>query len=143
MRSAQIAADIDAYIAAAPADVQPLLETMRATIAKAAPDATEAIACGMPTYRLHGNLVHFAAFTHHIGFYPGPDAITIHADALGRYATTSKGTIQFPLDRPLPVALITKIVQHRVQVSVTKASVKAAASSQPKSSARKRGRSSR
>lgn len=111
------APDIDAYIAAAPAAVRPMLTLVRATIAKAAPHATEAISYRMPTFKLHGNLVHFAAFTHHIGFYPGSGAVDAFRDELGDFKT-SKGAIQFPLDRPMPVALITRITRHRVQASL-------------------------
>lgn len=141
MRSGTPAPDIDAYIASAPAALQEKLTKLRTTIAKAAPAATEAIAYGMPTFRLHGNLVHFAVFTKHIGFYPGPDAITTFAEELADVATTSKGAIQFPLDRPLPLALITKITKQRVQVNTAKAAAKTKAKAKAKpASARGAGR---
>ncbi len=126
MRSGKVAADIDAYIAAAPADVRDRLTKIRAIIAKAAPDATEVISYGMPTFRLHGILLHFAAFKHHISIFPGPTVIASHAIELAGYVT-SKGTIQLPLDRPLPVALIRAITKHRVQESITRAAAKQAA----------------
>jgi uncharacterized protein YdhG (YjbR/CyaY superfamily) len=125
MRGAPVAVDIDAYIAAAPATVRARLTKIRTIIAKAAQGATEAIVYGMPTFRLHGNLLHFAVFTHHIGLYPGPDAIAAHAADLVGYAT-SKGTIQFPLDRPLPVTLIAAIARHCVEARVAHAALKAA-----------------
>ncbi len=126
MRSGKVAADIDAYIAAAPADVRDRLTTIRAIIANVAPDAAEAISYGMPTFRLHGTLLHFAAFKRHISIFPGPDVIASHASELAGYVT-SKGTIQLPLDRPLPVALIRAITKHRVQENVTRAAAKQAA----------------
>lgn len=105
--------DIDAYIAGFPKDEQIILQKVRATIRKAAPKATEAISYGIPTFKLNGNLVHFGGFKYHIGFFPGSKAIEFFADELKKF-TTSKGTIQFPLDQPLPLVLITKIVKHRV-----------------------------
>lgn len=106
--------DVDAYIARFPPDVQARLARVRAAIRRAAPEASEAIKYGIPTFVLHGNLVHFAAFTRHVGLYPGPTAITHFADALSAY-TSSKGAVQFPFDAPLPLALITRIVRFRVR----------------------------
>lgn len=123
MRTSGTVPDIDAYIAAAPASVRPLLTLVRTTIAKAAPQAAEAISYRMPTFKLHGNLVHFAAFTHHIGFYPGSGAVEAFREELADFKT-SKGAIQFPLDRPMPVALITRITKHRVQASLASLAAK-------------------
>ena len=105
---------IDAYIAQFPDAVQELLQQLRETIRAAAPRAEEAIRYGMPTFRLNGNLVHFAAYAKHIGFYPTPSAITAFQKELAPYAS-SKGAVQFPLDRPLPLPLIRRIVRFRVR----------------------------
>ena len=117
------ATTIDEYIAGFPKDIQQLLKTMRSTIQKAAPKAEEAIKYAMPTYVLNGNLVHFAAFKNHIGFYPAPDGITSFKKELAIYKT-SKGAIQFPLDKPLPLGLIKEIVRYRVKMSEEKAKAK-------------------
>lgn len=111
---------IDEYIADFPRDVQPLLEKVRATIRKAAPDAKEAIKYMMPTYVLEGNLIHFAGYNHHIGLYPGSRPIEAFKDELTKYKT-SKGTIQLPLDKPIPVGLITKITKFCVKRNLEKA----------------------
>lgn len=118
-----IAKNIDAYIATFPEEVQPLLHDIRNTIKKAAPKAEEAIKYAMPTFVLHGNLVHFAAYKNHIGFYPAPAAIIAFEKELVAYKT-SKGAIQFPLDKKLPVGLITKIVKYRVAQNKEKAEAK-------------------
>ncbi|MBX7259052.1 MAG: DUF1801 domain-containing protein [Candidatus Hydrogenedentes bacterium] len=110
---------IDSYIAAQPGEVQPLLQALRSTIQKQAPDAEEAIAYGMPTFRLNGNLVHFAACANHIGFYPTPSAICEFQESLSKYKT-SKGAIQFPIDKKLPLALIGKMVRFRVKENLAK-----------------------
>lgn len=104
---------IDAYIATFPADIQKLLTSMRTTIQKAAPDAEEAIKYGIPTFVLNGNLVHFAAFKHHIGFYPGAQGIADFKKELSQYKG-AKGSVQFPFGEPLPLALVTRIVKYRV-----------------------------
>jgi uncharacterized protein YdhG (YjbR/CyaY superfamily) len=114
---------IDDYIAEFPKDVQILLEQVRTTIRKAAPEAKEAISYQIPTFTLNGNLVHFAAFRHHIGFYPGPSGIREFADPLSSYKG-AKGSVQFPLDKPLPLSLITRIVKFRVKEARAKATVK-------------------
>ena len=106
-------ATIDDYIDAFPADVQSRLRKLRSTIRRAAPQATERIAYRIPTFYLNGNLVHFAAFERHIGFYPGPSGIAAFRDELAKYKT-AKGSIQFPHDEPLPLALVAKIVKFRV-----------------------------
>ncbi|MGH7968407.1 MAG: iron chaperone [Limisphaerales bacterium] len=109
-------ATIDDYIASFPAKVCMLLKKMRATIRKAAPSAEEAISYRIPTFKLNGNLVHFAAFKSHIGFYPTSSGIAHFKDQLGGYKH-SKGAIQFPLDRPIPYGLVTRIVKFRVKES--------------------------
>lgn len=111
---------IDEYIAAFPADVQAILQKMRETIRKAAPGSTEAISYQMPTFKLHGNLVHFAAFKSHIGFYPIPSGIAKFKKELAPYPH-GKGSVQFPLDRPIPYELIARIVKFRVKESLEKA----------------------
>jgi uncharacterized protein YdhG (YjbR/CyaY superfamily) len=105
---------VDAYIAAQPSGVRALLDLMRATIRKAAPDAEEAMKYGIPTFVLGENLVHFAAARRHIGFYPTPSAITAFAKELSRYRS-SKGAVQFPLDQRLPLGLVGRIVRFRVK----------------------------
>ncbi|WP_276484144.1 iron chaperone [Paraflavitalea pollutisoli] len=113
--SAKKATNIDAYIAAFPEAVQQLLQTIRTTIQAEVPDAKEAIAYDMPTFKLDGrNLVHFAAFKQHIGFYPAPTGVASFEQALSVYKT-GRGSVQFPLDKPLPLALIKRMVQHEVK----------------------------
>lgn len=111
--------DIDEYIAAFPADVQDLLEQMRQTIHEAAPDAEEAISYQMPTFRLNGNLVHFAAFKNHIGFYPAPSGIEAFAEEIAPYFG-GKGSLQFPKDKPIPYDLVSRIVRYRVEENLAK-----------------------
>jgi uncharacterized protein YdhG (YjbR/CyaY superfamily) len=106
--------NIDEYIAAFSPEVQAILEKIRATIKKAAPKAEEKISYQIPTFALHGNLVHFAAFKQHIGFYPpvrGDEQLVKEASP---YAN-AKGNLRFPLDQRIPYALITKIVKARVR----------------------------
>lgn len=108
-------ADIEIYIRAYPAAIQALLRSMRKTIQSAAPKATEDIKYGMPTFILDGkNLVHFAAFKSHIGFYPAPSGIAAYKKQLEKYKT-SKGAIQFPFNQPLPLGLVRAITQYRVK----------------------------
>lgn len=114
---------IDEYIAGFPAEVQEKLRAMRATIHAAAPDATEKISYMMPTFFLNGNLVHFAAFQKHIGFYPAPRGIEQFKDELSRYKG-AKGSVQFPLDQPLPLDLIDRIVRFRAEENRGKAGAK-------------------
>jgi len=111
---------IDEYIASCPADVQKRLQEMRAAIKSAAPQAAEKISYQMPTFFLNGNLVHFAAFKNHIGFYPTPSGISSFAKELAKYES-AKGSVQFPLDKPLPLTLIKKIVKFRVGENLAKA----------------------
>lgn len=114
---------IDAYIAAFPADVQQLLESMRATIRAEAPNAEECIGYGIPTFKLKGNLVHFAAFKNHIGFYPGASGVAFSQEELSRFKS-AKGSIQFPIGQPLPLDLVQRIVQFRVQQNLEKDAAK-------------------
>jgi uncharacterized protein YdhG (YjbR/CyaY superfamily) len=117
------AKDIDEYIEGFPQDVQEILQKVRATIRGAAPEADETIKYGIPTFSLKGNLVHFAAFKEHIGFYPTPTGIEKFKDELSIYET-SKGTVQFPLDEPIPFDLIDRIVKFRVTENLEKAEAK-------------------
>jgi uncharacterized protein YdhG (YjbR/CyaY superfamily) len=105
--------DIDQYIAEFPDNVRETLETLREAIRNAAPDADETINYQIPTLKLNGNLVHFAAFPNHIGFYPTPSGIEKFKKELAGFKT-AKGSVQFPLDQPLPLGLIKKIVKFRV-----------------------------
>ena len=111
---------IDAYIAGFPEEVQAILQQIRRAIHETAPEATEAISYGMPTFKLHGNLVHFAAFKNHIGFYPVPSGMAAFQEELAAYKQ-GKGSVQFPLDKPMPLDLIRRIVEFRVQESKGKA----------------------
>lgn len=104
---------IDDYIADQPIEIQTLLQTVRETIHLAAPDATEKISWRMPTFWQGENLIHFAAFKHHIGIYPGGEAVGVFAERLTKYKT-SKGAIQLPLDQPIDRQLITDIVHWRI-----------------------------
>src|SRR6478609_4806392 len=117
------AENIDEYIAGFPEDIQKRLEVVRATIKKAAPKAEEAIKYAIPTFVLNGNLVHFAAFKKHIGFYPAPQGIEEFKKELSKYKG-AKGSIQFPLDQPLPLSLVTKIVKFRVAMNMEKMKTK-------------------
>jgi uncharacterized protein YdhG (YjbR/CyaY superfamily) len=110
---------IDEYIATFPPETQERLQQMRRTIHEAAPQAAEAISYQMPTFKLNGNLVHFAAFKHHIGFYPIPSGIEAFKEELSPYKT-SKGAVQFPLNKPLPLGLVKKIVKYRVKQNLAK-----------------------
>jgi uncharacterized protein YdhG (YjbR/CyaY superfamily) len=114
---------IDAYIAGFPSDVQVILEKIRMTIKKAAPDAAETIKYGMPTFTLKGNLVYFAAFKKHIGFYRTPTGVEAFEKELSA-CETARGSVKFPLDRPIPYNLIRKIVKFRVKDNLARAEVK-------------------
>lgn len=111
---------VDEYISQCPLQVQDLLRELRAVIQQTAPDATEKISYQMPTFYLRGNLVHFAAFKNHIGFYPAASGVEAFKDVLTGYKI-SRGTIQFPLDQPLPYDLIRSIVQFRVAENLARA----------------------
>ncbi|WP_341281191.1 DUF1801 domain-containing protein [Paenibacillus sp. FSL H8-0537] len=114
---------IDEYIAGHPQEIQALLQEMRKVIKEAAPEATEKISYQMPTFALHGNLVHFAAYKNHIGFYPAPRGIEAFKEELSVYKG-AKGSVQFPLDKPLPYELIGRIVAFRVAENIKKAQEK-------------------
>ncbi|QHW31406.1 hypothetical protein GZH47_11500 [Paenibacillus rhizovicinus] len=113
-------ASIDDYISAFPPEVQAELQTLRQLIHEAAPGAQEKIAYQMPAFMLHGNLVYFAAYKNHIGFYPTPSGIVAFKEALTGYKA-SKGAVQFPIGKPLPYALIRQILEYRVAENIEKA----------------------
>jgi uncharacterized protein YdhG (YjbR/CyaY superfamily) len=107
--------DIDQYISTFPDATQTLLQALRSTIREVAPEATEAISYDMPTFKLDGkNLVHFAGYENHIGFYALPTAHESFRDELAQYKT-GKGSVQFPIDQPLPLSLIRRMVEFRVK----------------------------
>lgn len=114
---------IDNYIADFPEETRQILQQVRLTVSKAAPKAEETINYGIPTFTLNGNLVHFAGYKSHIGFYPAPSGIEAFKNELSVYKG-AKGSVQFPLDKPMPLALITKIVKFRVKENLEKARVK-------------------
>lgn len=111
---------IDEYIIQFPLEVQEILQTLRKVIKESAPDAKEKISYQMPTFDLHGNLVHFAAFKNHIGFYPAPSGIEAYKKELSGYKG-AKGSVQFPLDKPMPYELIREIVTYRLAENLKKA----------------------
>ncbi len=106
--------NIDEYIAGFPEDIQSILQNLRRVIHEAAPEAQETISYSMPAFRQNGILVYFAAFKDHIGFFPTSSGVSAFTKELTPY-DTSKGTIRFPLDEPIPINLIKKIVKFRVQ----------------------------
>ena len=114
---------IDEYIGLYPSEVQDILTTLRKVIKELAPEATEKISYQMPTFAMHGNLVHFAAYKKHIGFYPAASGVAAFTDKLVEYKT-SKGAIQFPIDKPLPYELIKEIVRFRVDENIKRAEEK-------------------
>ncbi|MBP1966450.1 iron chaperone [Paenibacillus aceris] len=116
---------IDEYISTFSPEVQEILQKLREVIKESAPDAKEKISYAMPTFEQHGNLVHFAAFKNHIGFYPAPDGINEFQDEVAEYHS-SKGTLQFPLGKPIPYELIGRIVKYRVARNLEKAKAKRA-----------------
>ncbi len=109
----------DEYIAQFPPDVRVKLQQLRAVMKEAAPDAVEKISYQMPTLYLNGNLVHFAAYARHIGFYPAPSGIEAFKEELSQFKG-AKGSVQFPLDQPLPMDLISRIVRFRVTENMKK-----------------------
>jgi len=115
--------DIDEYISSFPEEVQKKLELLRASIREVAPDAVEKISYQMPTFALEGNLVHFAAYKGHIGFYPTPSAIEKYKRELSAYKG-AKGSVQFPLDQPIPYNLVKEIVAYRVKENLELAKTK-------------------
>jgi uncharacterized protein YdhG (YjbR/CyaY superfamily) len=114
-----VPADIDEYIEGFPSNVQKLLQRIRKTIRKAAPDAEEAISYAIPTFKLSGNLVHFAGYKNHISLYPAPRGVAEFKKELAQYEG-GKGTVQFPLDQPVPYDLITRIVKYRITQNAAK-----------------------
>lgn len=114
---------IDEYISKFAPEIQEILETLRKVIKESAPDAVEKISYQMPTYALHGNLVHFAAYKNHVGFYPAPSGIDAFKAELSEYKG-AKGSVQFPIDKPLPYELISRIVKFRVAENIKQASEK-------------------
>jgi uncharacterized protein YdhG (YjbR/CyaY superfamily) len=116
---AKLSAEVTEYIKNSPKESQPYLRKMRVTVRKAAPKAEEVIGYGIPTYKMDGNLVHFGGFKNHIGFFPSPAGIAAFKKELTKYKL-SKGTIQFPLDAALPVALVIRIVKFRIKEQLQK-----------------------
>ena len=114
---------IDEYIVEFTPEIQEKLVLLRKVIKEAAPEATEKISWGMPTFVLHGNLVHFAAFKNHIGLYPSPSGIDNFKDELSEYKG-AKGSVQFPFKKPIPYELISKIVKFRVAENIKMAEEK-------------------
>lgn len=110
---------IDDFILQYPKETQILLQKVRETIKAAAPEATETISYGIPTFQFHGNLVHFSGYAHHIGFYPGSEGVEHFRGELSGYKP-SKGTIQFPLDKPIPFDLIRRITEFRLAENLNK-----------------------
>jgi uncharacterized protein YdhG (YjbR/CyaY superfamily) len=119
----EMAVSIDQYISEAPQEVQQKLRELRIVIKAEVPDAEERIAYGMPTFSQNGNLVHFAAFKNHIGFFPAPSGIENFKDELAKYKT-SKGTVQFPLDEDIPMDLVREIVRFRLKENLAKSTKK-------------------
>jgi len=116
-------ANTDEYISTFPAETQKQLEEIRAAIRKAAPEAEELISYMMPSYKFHGMLVHFAGYKNHIGFYPGPDGLNAFREEVDAWKN-AKGSVQFPLGKPLPLGLVTKIVEFRVKQNLEKTALK-------------------
>ncbi len=112
--------NIDDYIDGFPRETQLILEKLRLTIRKAAPEAKETINYGIPTFTLKGNLVHFAGFKNHVGFYPTPSGIEAFKKELSVYEG-AKGSVKFPISELLPFDLVTKIVEFRVKECIEKA----------------------
>ena len=110
---------IDEYISTFPESIQEILQQIRQSIKESAPQAQEAISYRIPTFKLNGNLVHFAAFKDHIGFFPTSSGVDAFQEELAGYGT-SKGTIRFPLDKPIPFDLIRKIVKFRVKENLVR-----------------------
>jgi uncharacterized protein YdhG (YjbR/CyaY superfamily) len=115
--------NIDEYISGFPEEIQEIMEQLRVTIKKVAPQANEVISYGMPAFKLNGILVWFAAHTKHLGFYPKVSGIEVFREELSSYKC-SKGAIRFPFDKPLPQELITKIVEFRVAENLQKVKTK-------------------
>jgi uncharacterized protein YdhG (YjbR/CyaY superfamily) len=124
MNAASKINDVDTYIEGFPGETRKLLEQLRTTIKRAAPDAKEVISYQMPAYKLQGMLVYFAAYAKHIGFYPASSGIAAFKKELSVYKG-AKGSVQFPLDEPLPLELVAEIVAFKVKENVKKAEMKA------------------
>lgn len=122
---------IDEYISLFPEEVQRILNELRQTIKDAAPEAEETINYQIPTFALHGNLVHFAAFENHIGFYPTPSGMEAFKKELSGYKG-AKGSVQFPIREPLPLPLIRRIVEYRVKENVARKQKKKVAAKKAK-----------
>jgi uncharacterized protein YdhG (YjbR/CyaY superfamily) len=114
---------VDDYLRAQPATIRTRLQELRKAIKNSAPEANEVISYNMPAYKLHGPLVYFAAYKEHIGFYPTPSAINAFQKEITKYEQ-SKGTVRFPIDKPIPSALVSKMVKFRVRENQEKASLK-------------------
>lgn len=114
---------IDEYILQFSPEVQEILKSLRKVVKESAPDAEEKMSWQMPTFVLHGNLVHFAAHKNHIGFYPGPSGIEVFKNELSEYKT-SKGAAQFPLGKSMPYELVSKIVKFRANENIKQAEEK-------------------
>ncbi|TKC08559.1 iron chaperone [Pedobacter frigoris] len=106
--------NVEEYISGFPEEVREILEQVRAAIRKATPEAEETIGYAMPTYKLNGNLIHFAAYKNHIGLYPTPNGIEGFKEELSKYKG-AKGSVQFPIDKPMPLDLISRITKFRVE----------------------------
>ena len=115
--------NIDEYIAGFPKEVQVILEKLRVTIRKASPEAEETISYRMPAFKYHGMLAYFAAFKDHIGFYPAPTGIRQFEKETAAYQS-GKGTLRFPLDKPIPLDLVTKIVKFRSKENLAREKAK-------------------
>ncbi|HEV7796823.1 MAG TPA: DUF1801 domain-containing protein [Pyrinomonadaceae bacterium] len=122
-KTSAVAQTVDDYLAALPEPARATLERLRKAVKAAAPQATEVISYQMPMYKLHGMLVGFAAFKDHCSFFPGSNPIAAHKDELKAYKT-SKGTIRFPIDKPLPAALVKKLVRTRIAENEKRAAEK-------------------
>ncbi|MGL6268568.1 MAG: iron chaperone [Chitinophagaceae bacterium] len=118
-----IASDVDSYIAGFPQKVQVMMKKLRSCIKKAAPDAEESISYMMPAYKLNGPLVYFGGYEKHIGFYPTGSGIAPFQKEISVYKH-SKGAVQFPLDEPLPLDLVERMVKYRVKENLVKAQIK-------------------
>ena len=116
--------DMDSYIASFPEDIQPMLQQLRATIKKAAPESQEVISYQMPAFKYHGILVYFAAYKNHIGFYPTGSGIEAFKNEISSYKG-GKGTLRFPFTKPLPLDLVFRIIEYRVKENKAKAELKA------------------
>ncbi len=125
MENNNVFTNIDEYIQQSPLEIQPKLQALRETIRSTAPDAFEKISYQMPTFDLHGNLVHFAYFKNHIGFYPSPSGIEAFKHEFANYSF-SKGAVQFPIDQELPLDLVSRIVSFRVEENINEYQLKQA-----------------